>query len=550
MKTNISQIKTGVLAWCFLAFLPVFLYAVPARSVWQWMKCADGTMVEVRLVGDEHHHYYMTREQRAMRLDGNNLLVEANEAHAVPRRRAPMRAVGRVNPETFRGTRRQLVILVEYADRKMLDHSTTDFWNRLFNEQGFTAHGDYHDPNSPYANIDVAYGSVHDYFYDQSYGVFDVRFDVHRTTVAHNYAYYGANTSGGDDMRPGELVSEAVKNIASEVADWSVYDWNGDHEVEQVVVIFAGRGENDTYKTSDDNAIWSHQWTLSSAGASALQYDGYTINTYCCTSELDGTYEYGSFGTLCHEYSHCFGLPDLYNTSTGNTVLSEWDLLDSGNYAGNGFRPVGYSAYEREVMGWIASEPLYNYDIKTAIPALCDASVAFRVSSEATPNEYYMIENRQFKGWDRYLPGNGVLITHVNYDGTAWLFNTVNTSSRRNVQIIAANNSSHNLSGWAYPYADNDSLTDHSIPAATLYNANGDGSLLLHQPISNIKVDNGLASFTFGINPSTGIDAVDWRDADKRTMPIYDLQGRYLGTDWSLLSRGIYIINGKKVSKP
>lgn len=514
------------------------------------MTLADGTQVEARLVGDEFCHYYLTRQQQVMRLNSQQRL----EASAVPQR-ALRRTAEAVRPrivstEQFRGQRRQLVILAEFADRKMIDHSTTAFWNNLFNQPGFTGHGDYHDPQSPYANVDVAYGSIHDYFFAQSNGFFDVQFDVYRAQLSHNYAYYGANTSSGDDVRPGQLVSEAVSSIASNIADWSVYDWNGDGEVNQVMVIFAGRGENDTHQTPDPNAVWPHQWRLTSAGVPALCFGDQSVNTYCLTSELDGTYEYGSFGTICHEYSHCFGLPDFYNTTMGYSVLGEWDVLDKGSYAGNGFRPVGYSSFERQSMGWFLPGILVGYNILTGIPAMSESPTAFMVFNDGDSNEYYLIENRQPTGWDRYLPGSGVLITHVNYDPSAWEANKVNTSSRKNLHVVAANNSTFLLSGWAYPYGKNDSLTNESVPAATLFWANLDGSHLLNHPITNIKVEHGLASFTFDRDASTGIPAVVWRGGEPPEGPIYDLRGRRQTAEWSALPRGIYLTGGLKIYKP
>jgi hypothetical protein len=50
---------------------------------------------------------------------------------------------------------------------------------------------------------------------------------------------------------------------------------------------------------------------------------------------------------------------------------------------------------------------------------------------------------------------------------------------------------------WAYPYADNDSLTNTSAPAAELNKSNRDGSLLMSKPLTEMTVVNGLASFRF-----------------------------------------------------
>ena len=46
---------------------------------------------------------------------------------------------------------------------------------------------------------------------------------------------------------------------------------------------------------------------------------------------------------------------------------------------------------------------------------------------------------------------------------------------------------------------------------------------------------------------ATGIKTVNTTAAPK--MGIYTLDGRFVGTDFNALSRGLYIVNGKKVVK-
>lgn len=84
---------------------------------------------------------------------------------------------------------------------------------------------------------------------------------------------------------------------------------------------------------------------LASAGQS-LTLDGVKINSYACSAELSNTGIDG-IGTICHEFSHCLGYPDLYDTDyTGNFGMSSFDLMDYGGYNGDGFCPAGYTAYE------------------------------------------------------------------------------------------------------------------------------------------------------------------------------------------------------------
>lgn len=59
-------------------------------------------------------------------------------------------------------------------------------------------------------------------------------------------------------------------------------------------------------------------------------------------------------GTICHEFSHCLGYPDLYDTNYGgNFGMGSFDLMCSGSYNGESFCPPNYSAYEKWIAGWI-----------------------------------------------------------------------------------------------------------------------------------------------------------------------------------------------------
>ena len=146
----------------------------------------------------------------------------------------------------------------------------------------------------------------------------------------------------------------------------------------------------------------------------------YHIDSYCCVQEVVNSGSLKTpFGTICHEYSHCFGLPDLYNDVA--SIVNKWDLMDFGNYCGNGFRPCSYSALERMLMGWLTPIELTDGATITDRPALEDNSRAYLIRNDGSENEYYIIENRQQKGWDEQLPGSGIIVSHVDYDKVAWL---------------------------------------------------------------------------------------------------------------------------------
>ena len=439
------------------------------------------------------------------------------------------------------GDRRQLVVLVSFSDQTFEQDDPLPMWNRIFNEEHYT--------EAPY------YGSVHDYFYDQSYGQLRLTFDLCWIKLEESCAKYRSNDY--DDENSQYLVDDIVTALTERDTDWSLYDWDGDSYVDQLLIVYAGLGMNDG---GGSNTIWPHQWWMTehqdSDGnkreALTVYHDGkpYKIDCYCCVQERPKKTDSSTFGTLCHEYSHCFGLPDFYDYS--KSYVYSWDLMDYGNYTGNGFHPVGYSAHERMLMGWLTPVELTEPAIITDMPSTSTHPVCYIIRNDANTDEYYMVENRQQTSWDTGLPGSGIVVFHVVFDSHEWKFGSVNNASIQRYTIFPANNKTNTKyeSGWAYPYEQNDSLTNYSAPASTLYYANTDSTKLMSKPLRAMNVKDGLASFCFmDADPSSHVEELSTLNPQLST--LYDLTGRPVtprverGT--RPLPRGIYISEGKKI---
>lgn len=405
-------------------------------------------------------------------------------------RRAITRASARVGGDFYHGERRQLTVLVSFNDQQFTEQDPVPTWNRIFNAENYT--------EPPFK------GSVHDYFYAQSYGQFEVAFDLCYLSLAHDRSRY--RSTSVEDENSQYLVADIVELLRNMDMDWSQYDWDGDGYVNQLLIVFAGKGSSYGNFGGGYDAIWPHQSLLSehidpATGSNCLpcvvtdRYGvEYMIDSYCAVQELDTDGSYGIFGTICHEYTHCFGFPDLY---AGKLALGAWDLMASGNYNGSGFCPAGFSAHERWLMGWITPEELSAPASIIGMPMLDTNAAAYLIRNDAYADEYYVVENRQQSGWDASLPGSGLLVFHIDYDAEAWYTNNTNTGTQDRYTIFRASNGSGGTSSWPYPYKGNNQLTDTSQPAATLNHANASGTWRMGKPLTNMAVADGLASFDF-----------------------------------------------------
>ena len=598
--------------------------AVPAKKgLWKTIVLDDGTAVRAQLKGDEFGHYWRTADgQRYVAKDGQyqKMTAAADQKAQQRRAKAQQRRTARLTRRAADGTRRApashlgdkkgLIILVNFKDVKFQEENDQTFYNNVANTPGFTDENGFQ-------------GSVADYFRDQSRDQFNLTFDVvGPVTVSKDAKYYGENDANGDDKHPEEMVVEAIKLAKDLVTDWRQYDWNGDGEVDQVMIIYAGEGEADG---GSEDTIWPHEWELKYINMDIEVADGIKVNTYAVANEGSQQQDYwtgieyfavNGIGTICHEFSHCLGLPDMYDTSySGNYGMGEWSLMDQGSYCGDGFIPSGYTSYDKYCIGWIEPTELTDAQDVTGMRALTDADDVYIIKDAAHPDEYYLLENRQQKGWDAKTPAKGMLVLHVDYDPDIWFYNLVNSNwdgsegypvndhQRCTIfhadgvdktgelyekitdiveQMEEATSSAYDrledqyydlwdqynadVKGDVYPQKGNNQLTNTSKPRAFLYNKNTDGRKLMNISITNIKQNrNGTITFHFepddsgsgeeGDNTtygktsggSTGIQTV--KTAASKTARIYTLDGRYVGSDFQLLGRGIYIVNGRKVVK-
>lgn len=528
-----------------LMLVTMALMAVPAKKgVWRTITLENGKEVRALLKGDEFGHYWHTadgkhyvavngqykEETPAIRQLAAQRRAQAQQHRAARLPRPAANGKRRASDAHF-GEKKGLIILVNFQDVQF--RNDVALYNNVANKPGYT-------DNNGFC------GSVADYFKDQSRDQFKLTFDVvGPVTVSKDSKYYGENDEDGNDKHAEEMVVEAVTLAKSQglVTNWKQYDWDNDGEVDQVMIIYAGEGEADG---GSEDTIWPHEYELRYAGKDFKITAGIKINTYAVANECymgNGEFHINGIGTICHEFSHCLGLPDMYDTKyEGHFGMGSWSLMDGGSYNADGFVPSGYTSYDRYCIGWIEPIELTETVEVSRMQALTDADDVYIIKNPAHPDEYYLLENRQQKGWDAYVPAHGMLILHVDYNPMIWYYNLINTyydgsdgypkNDHQRCTIFHADGIDQSgdiynklvyeggnmttdeynelcyryyadIQNDVYPQEGNNQLTNTSKPRAFLYNANTDGRKLMNIAITDITQNaDGTIAFKFAPDDS------------------------------------------------
>ena len=480
-----------------LLLLTLSGFAVPAYRGWQTKSQPDGTTIQVRLIGDEFHHYWQDQAGNVVKCDslGYWRVVESQPTPATikARRQAsamlqsrPKKAVGSVNLAP-----RGLVILVNFKDSQFKSDNSSAM-DDLMNSISYTDNG--------------ATGSVRQFFSDQSDGQYKPDFDViGPVTLSNNVAHYGANVDDeqGQDQLPGDMVVEACSIAnAQHAVDFTQYDHDKDGYVDFVYLIYAGKGEADGGAA---NTIWPHNWNLVSAAyyencsypKSSWIFDGKTINNYACSAELDGqTGKRAGIGTIVHEYSHVIGLPDLYDIDYGQNYEDEatpgaWHVMDGGSYNNDGNTPPNYTIYDKYFLGW--KTPINLGATAQNLSLIANGQSGYQGYQIATSNSLlsttntntvYYIENRQQSGWDKHLPGHGLVIWKIMYNQSVWNDNAPNaTPGTIRYAVVSASGATTKIGTAADPFPGTKKITQWE-------GVNG-------KPLLNITEKNGIISLSY-----------------------------------------------------
>jgi len=488
------------------AWRPTALANPAQQGVTRTVMQPDGTSLELELWGDEYANGWQTSEGHTVRFDSGSgywvyatrdadgALVESSSRAGIdapieaPRLRPSQvwlnqqyrlfgdgTAPGEISfkkaaPSWASGATNILMILVEFpADAGDPDGSQPAVSNTFSAAQL---------ENNFFGGTASGPGDMNDYYLEVSFGNLDLTGDVVGPyTVAND-----KNDYDDGPLSHGNLVQEAVA-LADPDVDFSDYDLDGDGNVDMVALIYAGGGpDNSVYEGADPDV--NRLWPRSTSLGAAVALDGKNFTSYFISPELTSGGVIRTIGVYCHEFGHKLGIPDFYDTDDSSEGVGHWCLMGSGSWTGpNGNSPAHMSAYPKSFLGWISVTDRTGMNVAEAVPDAAANPFAIRLGSNpggieiGGSGEYFLIENRQFTGFDAALDGCGLLVWHIDESLTSNADEGHTAGSHRLIDLEEADNdfdldtkTNRGDTGDPFPGSDNNSeWADDTAPHSQLY---------------------------------------------------------------------------------
>ncbi len=289
-------------------------------------------------------------------------------------------------------TLRPLVICVEFTDNSHSYNTDTLEW--LLFSRGFS----------------VPTGSFRDYYQENSYGQHDPQGGVYGWVSAPQpYTYYTNYQYGlGSYPRNAQGLVENVLAAVDPYLNFQDYDYDGDGYLDGLMIVHAGPGAEETGNVGH---IWSHRWSITQQIR-----DNVKINSYTMQPEKHGGGGLIDIGVFCHEWGHDLGiLWEEYDTDYSSDGLGDWSVMAIGCFNDDGKSPAHHSAYCKYVLGWTDVVNVTSNMTDVEILQAETSPVTYRLwSSGSMGDRYFLVENRQKTSFDSHLPGEGLLIYHVD----------------------------------------------------------------------------------------------------------------------------------------
>jgi M6 family metalloprotease-like protein len=311
------------------------------------------------------------------------------------------------------GSQRILVLLVSFTSTPIAN-SDSAWSNAFFGTYGKTVRTYYQEVSA--GKLDFTPAS-------ESYGLAD------DGVVAVTLPYIHPDTKNIVNARNMAIVRDAL-TAADAYVDFSGFDENKDGFISssELHIITVVAGYERSFSAASPS-IWAHHAALSDSDTPPV-LDG----TGLCSGANNGQYiqigerngdHMATIGTICHELGNDLGLPDLYDTVDHNGKsegVGVFSLMGYGNWCCDytlgeqpGATPSHLDAWSKIRLGFVTPTVAGNGSFLAYSGYGADNVLMF---STADPEEYFLVENRSFYGFDTGLNGfadhGGIAVWHID----------------------------------------------------------------------------------------------------------------------------------------
>jgi len=300
-------------------------------------------------------------------------------------------------------------------------------------------------------------------------------------TLSNSLSYYGTDDTRNESIGLTRLLTDSLNKAPLSLSS-TTYD--------AVIVLHAGYGNESTDDDLHKGDIWSAVAQISPA------VNGFNDGALLPAREGGGA---SPIGVTCHEFGHILGFPDLYNTTTGNSKVGDWCLMDHGTWITAGANPAPPSAWCKKLIGWLSSTEITQpQEISGILPIEASANSIYKIPILGSSSEYFLVNYSSKSLYNVTPPGEGVAIWHIDegtIDGTTLQTrlsnNSINNLSHNTVDIVQADNSHpHNP-----PYGDSSDLWPGTRGIFTSPYSNSYSDAISGITIANFAFLAGKASF-------------------------------------------------------
>lgn len=280
------------------------------------------------------------------------------------------------------------------------------------------------------ATEQVVYGSLADYFHEQSQGKFKL--------VGRAFAWVDVGKKRGDYIQGSgvsnktQLLTDALDKLLARDGKSALQDFD------TVCFVYAG----ERARTNPGAVYYPHSGTMA--------YQNKRLS-YMIFPEGGG--QLSPIGVFAKAAGQMLGLPDLAarTENIGSEGLGKWCAL-SDPFATP--RPQHFGPWAHEKLGWL-SPVVIDPTVKHKLILTPGECIKLLVRPDAS--EYYLVQNRKKQGFDADLPGEGLLIWRVVGDRPTLI---------ESHGVIAPNGPTVHVANVPYPSVANAHFTPDTVPSS------------------------------------------------------------------------------------